>query len=152
MSAHEGLTHHADLRNPCSRSRGLSVRYGKHLALDGVSLSVRPGEIVVMLGANGAGKSSCLKALGGMVARMPGARIALGGVDLTHLPAHEIVEAGLALVPEDRGIFADLSVHENLLLGAYLAPRAPARGRQPEEGAGPVSAPRRAPCASSPAP
>jgi acyl-CoA reductase-like NAD-dependent aldehyde dehydrogenase/ABC-type branched-subunit amino acid transport system ATPase component len=100
---------------------GLSVRYGKHLALDEVSLSVGPGEIVVMLGANGAGKSSCLKALGGMVARMPGARIALGGVDLTHLPAHEIVEAGLALVPEDRGIFADLSVHENLLLGAYLA-------------------------------
>src|SRR6476660_6208831 len=85
---------------------GLSVRYGKHLALDGVSLSVGPGEIVVMLGANGAGKSSCLKALGGMVARMPGARIALGGVDLTRLPAHEIVEAGLALVPEDRGIFA----------------------------------------------
>jgi len=100
---------------------GLSVRYGKHLALDGVSLSVGPGEIVVMLGANGAGKSSCLKALGGLVARMPGARIALGNVDLTHLPAHEIVEAGLALVPEDRGIFADLSVHENLLLGAYLA-------------------------------
>ncbi len=100
---------------------GLSVRYGKHLALDGVSLSVAPGEIVVMLGANGAGKSSCLKALGGMVAHMPGARIGLGSVDLTHMPAHAIVEAGLALVPEDRGIFADLSVHENLLLGAYLA-------------------------------
>jgi acyl-CoA reductase-like NAD-dependent aldehyde dehydrogenase/ABC-type branched-subunit amino acid transport system ATPase component len=100
---------------------GLSVRYGKHLALDGVSLSVGPGEIVVMLGANGAGKSSCLKALGGMVAHMPGARIGLGGVDLTHMPAHAIVEAGLALVPEDRGIFADLSVRENLLLGAYLA-------------------------------
>ena len=99
----------------------LSVRYGKHLALDGVSLSVAPGEIVVMLGANGAGKSSCLKALGGMVAHMPGARIRLGSVDLTDMPAHAIVEAGLALVPEDRGIFADLSVHENLALGAYLA-------------------------------
>jgi acyl-CoA reductase-like NAD-dependent aldehyde dehydrogenase/ABC-type branched-subunit amino acid transport system ATPase component len=101
----------------------LSVRYGKHLALDGVSLRVAAGEIVVMLGANGAGKSSCLKALGGMVAHMPGARIRLGSVDLTDMPAHEIVEAGLALVPEDRGIFADLSVQENLLLGAYL-PRA----------------------------
>jgi acyl-CoA reductase-like NAD-dependent aldehyde dehydrogenase/ABC-type branched-subunit amino acid transport system ATPase component len=101
----------------------LSVRYGKHLALDGVSLRVAPGEIVVMLGANGAGKSSCLKALGGMVAHMPGARIGLGNVDLTDMPAHDIVEAGLALVPEDRGIFADLSVQENLLLGAYL-PRA----------------------------
>ena len=100
---------------------GLSVCYGKHLALDGVSLTVRPGEIVVMLGANGAGKSSCLKALGGMVPHMPGGRIKLGSVDLTDLPAHEIVEAGLALVPEDRGIFPDMSVEENLLLGAYLA-------------------------------
>ena len=60
---------------------------------------------------------------------MPGARIGLGSVDLTHMPAHEIVEAGLALVPEDRGIFADLSVQENLLLGAYLP--APGRTRRP---------------------
>ena len=103
--------------------RDLSVRYGKHLALDGVSLRVAPGEIVVMLGANGAGKSSCLKALGGMVAHMPGAQIRLGSVDLTDVPAHAIVEAGLALVPEDRGIFADLSVDENLALGANV-PRA----------------------------
>ena len=99
----------------------LSVSYGKHLALDRVSLSVGKGEIVVMLGANGAGKSSCLKALGGMVPHMPGGRVSLGGADLTDLPAHRIVEAGLALVPEDRGIFPDLSVRENLLLGAYLA-------------------------------
>ena len=97
----------------------LSVCYGKHLALDGVSLSVAPGEIVVMLGANGAGKSSCLKALGGMVRHLPGARVKLGAADLADLPAHAIVEAGLALVPEDRGIFADLSVRDNLLLGAY---------------------------------
>ena len=99
----------------------LSVSYGKHLALDRVSLSVGKGEIVVMLGANGAGKSSCLKALGGMVPHMPGGRVSLGSADLTDLPAHRIVEAGLALVPEDRGIFPDLSVRENLLLGAYLA-------------------------------
>jgi acyl-CoA reductase-like NAD-dependent aldehyde dehydrogenase/ABC-type branched-subunit amino acid transport system ATPase component len=98
---------------------GLSVRYGKHLALDDVSLSVGRGEIVVMLGANGAGKSSCLKALGGMVSHSPSARVTLGSTDLSALPAHEIVEAGLALVPEDRGIFAELSVRENLLLGAY---------------------------------
>src|SRR5262245_59034198 len=98
---------------------GLSVRYGKHVALDGVSLRVDAGEIVVMLGANGAGKSSCLKAMGGMVPHMPGADVRLGAVDLTGLPAHQIVEAGLALVPEDRGIFADLSVRENLQLGAY---------------------------------
>jgi vanillin dehydrogenase len=97
----------------------LSVCYGKHVALDDVHLSVDAGEIVVMLGANGAGKSSCLKALGGVVAPMPGAAIRLGELDLSTLPAHDIVEAGLALVPEDRGIFADLSVRENLLLGAY---------------------------------
>ncbi len=98
---------------------GLSIRYGKHLALENVALSVGRGEIVVMLGANGAGKSSCLKALGGMVRHLPGARIALGGADLASLPPHELVEAGLALVPEDRGIFADLTVRENLKLGAF---------------------------------
>jgi acyl-CoA reductase-like NAD-dependent aldehyde dehydrogenase/ABC-type branched-subunit amino acid transport system ATPase component len=97
----------------------LSVSYGKHRAIDGVSLSVGRGEIVVMLGANGAGKSSCLKALGGMVPHLPGAHVALGGVDLTALPPHLLVEAGLALVPEDRGIFPDLSVNDNLRLGAF---------------------------------
>ena len=101
----------------------LSVSYGKHVALDGVSLTVGRGEIVVMLGANGAGKSSCLKALGGMVPHAPGARITLGGHDISTLQPHEVVEAGLALVPEDRGIFADLTVRENLRLGAFT-PRA----------------------------
>ncbi len=104
----------------------LSVTYGKHMALDAVSLTVGRGEIVVMLGANGAGKSSCLKALGGMVRHRPGARIKLGGADISALEPHEVVEAGLALVPEDRGIFADLTVRENLRLGAF-APRAHAR-------------------------
>ena len=98
---------------------GLSVRYGKHLALADAAFSVRHGEIVVLLGANGAGKSSCLKALGGMVAHVPGARIALDGLKLAGLPPHEVVERGLVLVPEDRGIFAELDVRENLLLGAY---------------------------------
>jgi len=97
---------------------GLSVRYGKHLALADAAFCVRPGEIVVLLGANGAGKSSCLKALGGLVAAA-GARIVLDGVELARLPAHAIVERGLVLVPEERGIFADLDVRENLLLGAY---------------------------------
>ena len=98
---------------------GLSITYGKHLALDGVSLTVGRGEIVVMLGANGAGKSSCLKALGGTVPPLPGATMTLGGTDLCRLSPHQVVEAGLALVPEDRGIFADLSVRENLKLGAF---------------------------------
>ena len=107
----------------------LSVSYGKHRAIDDVSLSVGRGEIVVMLGANGAGKSSCLKALGGVVPHLPGARVVLGGNDLTALPAHTLVEAGLALVPEDRGIFPDLSVHDNLQLGAFTA-RARARATE----------------------
>jgi vanillin dehydrogenase len=98
---------------------GLSVRYGKHLALADAAFSVRDGEIVVLLGANGAGKSSLLKALGGMVAPVAGARIALDGLELAGLAPHEVVERGLVLVPEDRGIFAELDVRENLLLGAY---------------------------------
>jgi branched-chain amino acid transport system ATP-binding protein len=107
--------------------RNLSVAYGRHRALDAVAIDVRRGEIVVMLGANGAGKSTLLKALGGMVAREPGATIRLDGADLTRVAAHEIVEAGLALVPEGRGVFADLTVRENLALGAF-----PRRGRAQE--------------------
>jgi ABC-type branched-subunit amino acid transport system ATPase component len=96
----------------------LSVAYGKHLALSNVALNVARGEIVVVLGANGAGKSTLLKAVAGVVAPKPGASIRLAGLDLLRLSAHEIVEAGIALVPEGRGIFHDLSVRENLLLGA----------------------------------
>ena len=101
----------------------LSVAYGKHRALDGVSLSVNTGELVVLLGANGAGKSSLLRALGGMLVPLPGARVRLGGHDLLAMPAHRIVETGLALVPEGRGVFVDLTVRDNLRLGAHT-PRA----------------------------
>ena len=100
--------------------RNISVSYGKHEALHQVSLQVKPGELVVMLGANGAGKSSLLKALGGMVTPQAGASASaqLAGQELMQLPQHAIVQAGLALVPEGRGVFGDLSVKENLLLGA----------------------------------
>ena len=113
------------------RSRNLSASYGKHLALAGVDLDVKPGEIVVMLGANGAGKSTLLKAIAGLVRPQPGARVTFDGRDLLALPPHEIVEAGVALVPEGRGIFAELTVRENLELGAYARARAPGRGREP---------------------
>ncbi len=99
--------------------RALSARYGKHQALAGVDLDVRRGEIVVILGANGAGKSTLLKAIAGLVPPLAGARIALNGRDLLALPPHAIVEAGVALVPEGRGIFPELTVAENLVLGAY---------------------------------
>jgi branched-chain amino acid transport system ATP-binding protein len=97
----------------------LSVSYGAHRALEDVSLRVAPGEICVILGANGAGKSSLLKATAGMVVKRPGARIAVDGLDIAQAKPHRIVEAGLALVPEGRGIFGDLQVGENLQLGAF---------------------------------
>ena len=104
----------------------LSVTYGLHRVLDGVSLDVAPGEIVVILGANGAGKTTLLKAIGGIVAPSAGSGISLDGTSLVGMPQHQIVEAGIALVPEGRGIFGDLSVAENLDLGAF-ARRARAR-------------------------
>jgi acyl-CoA reductase-like NAD-dependent aldehyde dehydrogenase/ABC-type branched-subunit amino acid transport system ATPase component len=99
--------------------RGLSASYGKHQALSGIDLDVKPGEIVVMLGANGAGKSTLLKSIAGLVKPQPGARVSFDGRDLLALAPHEVVEAGIALVPEGRGIFAELTVRENLELGAY---------------------------------
>ena len=99
--------------------RNLSVFYGQHHALDQVSVEIGLGEVVVILGANGAGKSSLLKAISGLVPTVSGSEIIMDGIDITGLPAHEIVETGLALVPEGRGIFRDLTVIENLKLGAY---------------------------------
>lgn len=96
----------------------LSVRYGKHQALDNASIKVNQGGLVVILGANGAGKSSMLRALGGMLKPLPGASAKLDGIELLTLPPHHIVEHGLALVPEGRGVFVDLTVRENLQLGA----------------------------------
>lgn len=96
----------------------ISVRYGKHLALDDVSLSVGAGECVVILGANGAGKSSLLRGLTGRAARADGGRITLNGQDISQLPAHELVEHGIAHVPEGRGVFTALTVEDNLRLGA----------------------------------
>lgn len=96
---------------------GLSVSYGRHRALDGVSVNAGKGEIVVILGANGAGKSTLLKAIGGLVASS--GQVAVDGRSVAGLPVHAIVEAGVALVPEGRGIFGALSVQDNLSLGAY---------------------------------
>jgi branched-chain amino acid transport system ATP-binding protein len=98
-------------------TRSLSVFYGRHRAVENVSIKVDGNEIVVMLGANGAGKSTFLRAIAGLTPPQTGA-VLMDGTDITRRPPHEIVETGIALVPEDRGIFADLTVHENLLLGA----------------------------------
>jgi branched-chain amino acid transport system ATP-binding protein len=96
----------------------VSVSYGQHVALSDAALSVGNGEIVVILGANGAGKTSLMKAIAGIVPCLPGKHVRLSGRDISRLPAHEIVKAGLASVPEGRGIFGELTVAENLLLGA----------------------------------
>jgi branched-chain amino acid transport system ATP-binding protein len=100
-------------------TRSLSVFYGRHRAVENVSIQVSPGEIVVMLGANGAGKSTLLRAIAGQVRAADGGAVLMSGSEITRRPAHEIVEAGIALVPEDRGVFNDLTVHENLILGAH---------------------------------
>ncbi|MGQ3002003.1 MAG: ABC transporter ATP-binding protein [Hydrogenophaga sp.] len=97
----------------------VSASYGHHVALQGVDLRIGAGEVVVMLGANGAGKSTLLKCIARLIPSLPGSRIALDGQDLLALPAHAVVEAGIALVPEGRGIFGELSVRENLQLGAH---------------------------------
>ena len=101
--------------------KSLSVAYGAHPALNEVGLTVAPGEIVVILGANGAGKSTLLRAISGICEGKVTGHASLNGDSLTALSPDEIVEAGLALVPEGRGIFGDLTVRENLMLGAYSA-------------------------------
>lgn len=98
--------------------RDLSANYGKHRALTGVSLRVKPGEIVVILGANGAGKSTLLKAIAGICEGQVSGQASIGGDSLMGLPPHKVVEAGIALVPEGRGVFGELTVRENLMLGA----------------------------------
>lgn len=99
--------------------RNLSVSYGKHRALDGASLRVGKGEIVVILGANGAGKSTLLKAICGICEGHVAGDVTLESAQLVGEKPHKIVEAGIALVPEGRGVFGDLTVEENLTLGAY---------------------------------
>ena len=99
--------------------RDLSVSYGQHQALNDATLHVDTGEIVVILGANGAGKSTLLKALSGINEGSVTGDITLSGQSLAGLTSDQIVEEGVALVPEGRGIFGDLTVEENLKLGAY---------------------------------
>lgn len=98
---------------------GLTVRYGQHRALEEAAIRVERGEIVVILGANGAGKSTLLKAISGICEGRVSGSVQVDGTELLGLPASRIVEEGIALVPEGRGVFGDLSVRENLVLGAY---------------------------------
>ena len=99
----------------------LSAAYGQHPSLNDISIKVKTGEVVVILGANGAGKSTLLRAISGICEGKVSGDVTLNGESLTGLSSDAIVEKGVALVPEGRGIFGDLTVKENLLLGAYSA-------------------------------
>ena len=98
--------------------RDLTAGYGGVPALHGVSLEVRPGEMVALLGANGAGKSTLLRAVSGLLRASRGS-VEFQGSAIERSPAHEIVRKGMAHVPEGRRLFGRLSVRDNLLLGAY---------------------------------
>jgi branched-chain amino acid transport system ATP-binding protein len=95
------------------------VAYGAAQALWGVSLDVRPGELLCVVGPNGAGKTTLINAIAGMLRARSG-HIMLNGQDITQLAAHRFCEAGIALVPEGRRLFTGMSVQENLELGSYL--------------------------------
>ena len=101
--------------------RGLEVRYGGIRAVKGIDLEIADGELVCLIGANGAGKSSTLRAVSGVFPSMSGA-VRFRGRDLAGVPAFRRARAGLIMVPEGRGVFSQLTVEENLAMGAY--PRA----------------------------
>jgi len=95
----------------------LFAGYGPVNVLDGVSLHVEPGEVVVILGANGAGKTTTMRAISGTIARQ--GNLAFDGHDIAKAPAEQIVRLGIAQVPQGRGTFPELSVEDNLRIGAY---------------------------------
>jgi branched-chain amino acid transport system ATP-binding protein len=99
--------------------RGIEVSYGEFLALRGISFKVDEGELVTIIGANGAGKSTTLRAVMGLVRCRKG-EILFEGEDITSKPSHVRARLGISLVPEGRKIFPDLTVAENLLMGAYI--------------------------------
>ncbi len=102
--------------------RGIEAAYGLSRVLHGVTIDAREGEVVSLLGRNGAGKSTTLKAVVGLV-DVTGGSVSLDGQDITALPPHEIARLGVGWVPEDRRIFSDLTVEENLLVGAKGGPK-----------------------------
>jgi branched-chain amino acid transport system ATP-binding protein len=97
----------------------LNVFYGGIHALRDLSLHIEAGEVVTLIGANGAGKSTTLRAIAGLLQPRSG-RIAFEGMDLANVPAHKLVARGISMSPEGRGVFANLTVLENLEMGAYL--------------------------------
>jgi branched-chain amino acid transport system ATP-binding protein len=98
--------------------KGLRISYGGINAVKGIDLEVKEGELVALIGANGAGKTTTLKAISGLLQPAAGS-VHYRGAEVTGLPSYSLVEQGLALVPEGRGVFGRLTVEENLEMGAY---------------------------------
>ncbi len=109
------------MSNPLLQVTGLNAHYGKSHILRGVSLAVGRGEVVSLLGRNGSGRSTTLKALMGLVPPSSGSSIQLAGRELAGAQPHTICRAGLAFVPEEREVFANLTVDENLRMGEQAA-------------------------------
>jgi branched-chain amino acid transport system ATP-binding protein len=103
------------------RVEGLEAWYGESHVLHGMSFAVEQGEVVTLLGRNGVGKTTTLRAVMGILPKRRGA-VRFNGQELIHLPSNRIARAGIAYCPEDRGIFASLSVEENLLLPPVIQP------------------------------
>ena len=99
--------------------KDLQVVYGVIQALKGISFEVNKGEIVTLIGANGAGKTTTMQSLMGLIPKKSGT-VTYNGADITHTPCHRIVHLGMAQVPEGRRVFQELTVYENLLMGAYV--------------------------------
>jgi branched-chain amino acid transport system ATP-binding protein len=111
--------------------RDLKVNYGAITALHGISLQIKQGDVVTLIGANGAGKTTTLKAISGLL-KPRGGQILYEGREITNLPPHQLVRLGIAQVPEGRMVFANLTVRENLMMGAYLQRDKGAIGRELE--------------------
>lgn len=109
----------------------LQVSYGSCKALHGLGLKVAQGSIVTLIGANGAGKSTTLRAISGMV-KVKSGQVKYDGADITGMAAHRVTARGLSHVPEGRMVFANMTVRENLLLGAYLRRDKPEMARDME--------------------
>ncbi|HEY2133609.1 MAG TPA: ABC transporter ATP-binding protein [Acetobacteraceae bacterium] len=103
----------------CLRIEGLTVAYGRTTALKGIDLTVAEGQVACLIGANGAGKTTTMRAISGLLRPRAG-RIVLDGTDIAGWRPHRIAAAGLRQVPEGRQVFAELTVDENLALGAWL--------------------------------
>ncbi len=101
--------------------KDLKVSYGMIKAIKGVSFEVNEGEVIALIGANGAGKTTIMESLAGIIQEKKGT-IIFDGHEVSKMPCHKVIESGLSLVPEGRRVFGQLSVFENLQLGAYTRP------------------------------